>query len=69
VSIKDNAMLNSGNSFEAIKKLPGVITSPTGSLTLNGKGVAVYIDGAPSTLSGTDLQNYLSSLPAHAIEK
>ncbi|MEI7508895.1 MAG: TonB-dependent receptor [Flavobacterium sp.] len=69
VSVKDNAMLNSGSSLEAVKKLPGVITSPTGSITLNGKGVAIYIDGAPSTLSGTDLQNYLNSLPANAIEK
>ncbi len=62
-------MLNSGNSLEAIKRLPGVINSPTGGLTLNGKGVTIYIDGAPSTLNGTDLQNYLSSLPANAIEK
>ncbi|HMK06416.1 MAG TPA: TonB-dependent receptor, partial [Flavobacterium sp.] len=69
VDVKNNAMLNSGSSFDAVKKLPGVITSPTGSLTLNGKGVAIYVDGAPSTLSGTDLQNYLSSLPATAIEK
>lgn len=69
VDVKNNAMLNSGSSMDAIKKLPGVITSPTGSLTLNGKAVAIYIDGAPSTLSGTDLQNYLTSLPAGAIEK
>lgn len=69
ISVKDNAMLNSGNSLDAVKKLPGVITSPTGSLTLNGKGVVIYIDGAPSSLSGNDLQNYLSSLPANAIEK
>ena len=69
VNVKDNAMLNSGSSLEAVKKLPGVITSPTGSITINGKGVAIYIDGAPSTLSGTDLQNYLNSLPANAIEK
>lgn len=69
VSVKENGMLNSGNSLEAIKRLPGVITSPTGGLTLNGKGVTIYIDGAPSTLNGTDLQNYLSSLPANAIEK
>ena len=69
ISVKENAMLNSGSSLDAVKKLPGVITSPTGSLTLNGKGVAIYIDGAPSTLTGNDLQNYLSSLPANAIEK
>jgi iron complex outermembrane recepter protein len=69
VNIKDNGMLNSGTSLEAVKKLPGVITSPTGSLSLNGKNVRIYIDGSPSTLTGTDLQNYLSSLPANAIEK
>lgn len=69
VNVKDNGMLNSGSSLDAVKKLPGVITSPTGSLSLNGKNVTIYVDGAPSTLSGTDLQNYLSSLPANAIEK
>jgi len=69
VNVKNNPMLNSGSSLDAVKKLPGVITSPTGSLTLNSKNVAIYIDGAPSSLSGTDLQNYLSSLPANAIEK
>lgn len=69
VSVKDNGMLNSGNALDAVKRLPGVVTSPTGGLTLNSKGVMIYIDGAPSTLTGTDLQNYLSSLPAKAIEK
>ncbi len=69
ISIKDNPLLSTGNSYEAIKKLPGVIAAPTGGLTLNGKGISIYIDGSPSTLSGTDLENYLSSLPANAIEK
>jgi hypothetical protein len=55
--------------LEAVKKIPGVITSPSGSITLNSKGVTIYIDGAPSSLSGTDLQNYLATLPANAIEK
>ncbi|MEK8180616.1 TonB-dependent receptor [Flavobacterium buctense] len=69
INIRDNAMLNSGSSLEAVKKIPGVITSPTGTITLNSKGVTIYIDGAPSSLSGNDLQNYLSTLPANAIEK
>lgn len=69
VNVKDNPMLSTGNAFEAVKRLPGVIASPTGGLSLNGKGVTIYIDGAPSTLSGSDLENYLSSLPANAIEK
>lgn len=69
VAVKDNPMLGTGNAYDAVKKLPGVIASPTGGLSLNGKGVTIYIDGAPSTLSGSDLENYLSSLPANAIEK
>ncbi len=69
ISVKDNGMLNSGSSLDAVKRLPGVITSPTGGLSLNGKNVRIYIDGAPSSLTGTDLQNYLLSLPASAIEK
>lgn len=69
VNVKDNPILSTGNAFEAVKRLPGVIASPTGGLSLNGKGVTIYIDGAPSTLSGSDLENYLSSLPANAIEK
>ncbi|MGV3697080.1 TonB-dependent receptor domain-containing protein [Flavobacterium sp.] len=69
VAVKDNPMLGTGNAYDAVKKLPGVIASPTGGLSLNGKGVAIYIDGSPSTLSGSDLENYLASLPANAIEK
>ena len=69
INIKDNAMLNSGSSMDAVKRIPGVITAPTGGLSLNGKGVKIYIDGSPSSLSGTDLQNYLNSLPAAAIDK
>ncbi|MEO5776750.1 MAG: outer membrane beta-barrel family protein [Flavobacterium sp.] len=69
INVRDNAMLNSGSSLEAVKKIPGVITSPTGSITLNSKGVSIYIDGTPSSLSGNDLQNYLATLPANAIEK
>ncbi|OYU83392.1 MAG: hypothetical protein CFE24_11625 [Flavobacterium sp. BFFFF2] len=69
VSVKENPLLNSGSSLDAVKKVPGVITSPTGGLSLNGKGVRIYIDGAPSSLTGTDLLNYLATLPANAIEK
>jgi hypothetical protein len=69
ISVRDNPMLNSGSSLEAVKRIPGVITSPTGSITLNSRGVTIFIDGAPSSLSGNDLQNYLATLPANAIEK
>ncbi len=69
VNVKDNGMLNSGNAMDAVRRIPGVVKSPGGGLTLNGRGVQIYIDGAPSTLTGQDLENYLNSLPAGAIEK
>ncbi len=69
INVKENGMLNSGSALDAVKKLPGVVKAPGGGLSLNGKGVGIYIDGAPSSLSGTDLENYLASLPASAIEK
>jgi outer membrane beta-barrel protein/TonB-dependent receptor-like protein len=69
VRVRENGMLNSGSSLDAVKRLPGVVKGPGGNLSLNGKGVKIYIDGAPSTLTGTDLENYLATLPANAIEK
>ena len=67
--VKDNPALSSGSMSDAIRKLPGVIVSPSGNLNMNGKDLAVYIDGVPSNLSGQDLKNYIQSLPANAIEK
>ena len=59
--VKDNPALSSGSMSDAIRKLPGVIVSPSGNLNLNGKDVAIYIDGVPSNLSGPDLKNYIQS--------
>ena len=67
--VKDNPALSSGSMSDAIRKIPGIIVSPTGNLNLNGKDVAIYIDGTPSNLSGQDLKNYIQSLPANSIEK
>lgn len=67
--VRNNPALSGGSMSDAIRKLPGVIVSPTGNLNLNGKDVAIYIDGVPSNLSGQDLKNYIQSLPANAIEK
>ncbi|VBB47192.1 putative TonB-dependent receptor plug [uncultured Paludibacter sp.] len=67
--VKDNPTLTSGSMRDAVRKLPGVVLSPTGDLNLNGKDVAIYIDGVPSNLSGSDLKNYLQSIPANTIEK
>jgi iron complex outermembrane recepter protein len=68
INVKDNPMVSSGTALDAIKKMPGVVASPTGGFSLNGKPIVIYIDDAPNSLSGNDLKNYLASLPAKAIE-
>lgn len=68
INVKDNPMVSSGTALDAIKKMPGVVASPTGGFSLNGKPIIIYIDDAPNSLSGNDLKNYLESLPAKAIE-
>lgn len=69
VDIKNNEMLSSGNAYEAISRLPGVIPNPSGNIMLNGKSTAVWIDGSPSNLTGQELNSYLTSLPGKALEK
>jgi outer membrane receptor protein involved in Fe transport len=68
INVKDNPLVSSGTALDAIKKMPGVVASPTGGFSLNGKPIVIYIDDAPNSLSGNDLKNYLSSLPAKAID-
>ncbi len=67
--VKDNTALSTGSMRDAVRKLPGVVISPSGDLNLNGKNVSIYLDGVPSNLSGSDLKNYMDGLPANTIEK
>ncbi|MGC3977132.1 MAG: TonB-dependent receptor [Paludibacteraceae bacterium] len=67
--VRDNTALSTGSMRDAVRKLPGVVLSPSGDLNLNGKAVSIYIDGVPSSLSGSDLKTYLQSIPATNIEK
>lgn len=69
INVKNNDILSGGNAYEAISRLPGVLASPGGTLNVNGKSTVVWIDGVASNLSGQDLNNFLTSLPAKAIEK
>jgi outer membrane receptor protein involved in Fe transport len=62
---------NGGNTaMDVLDKSPGVIVDQNGGISLNGSGsVKIYIDDKPTYLSGTDLQNYLRSLPASTIDQ
>ncbi len=57
------------DALELLRRAPGVMIDKDDGISLAGKnGVAIYIDGKPSPLSGTDLANFLKSLQSAQIE-
>ncbi len=57
------------DALELLRKAPGVMIDKDDNISLAGKnGVAVYIDGKPSPLSGSDLSNFLKSTQSSQIE-
>src|SRR6478735_2132502 len=58
------------NAVDILNSAPGVFVDESGSINLKGRGgVLVYIDDKPTQLAGTDLVNYLKSLPMAMIDK
>lgn len=66
----DVLISNAGsNILETLEKAPGIWLDPSGDISLKGRsGVAVFVDDKPLYLSGIDLQNYLSSIPASSVK-
>lgn len=69
ISVRNNDFLNTGNTFEAISKLPGVIITSDGLIGQNGKLSTIFIDGEPTGLFSDNLVVFLNSLPANSIDK
>lgn len=70
VDVKNNTLMNTASTYEALEKIPGVLIDANNRITLNGKGgVSIWMDGQPTNLGAEDLNNLLRSLPADAIEK
>jgi iron complex outermembrane receptor protein len=67
----DALISNAGTTaLEVLEKSPGVQVDENGSISLKGQpGVVVFIDDKPTYLSGSDLQNYLRSLPSSTLDK
>jgi hypothetical protein len=66
-----NTVLGTGSTAnELLQHFPGLSVSDNGQMRLNGKsGVAVMIDGKLSSLSMTELAEYLKNLPGNTISK
>jgi hypothetical protein len=61
---------SSSNILEALEKSPGVSLDQNSNLKLRGKsGVVVFIDDKPTYLAGSELENYLKSIPASTVRQ
>ncbi|HKC37628.1 MAG TPA: TonB-dependent receptor, partial [Chitinophagaceae bacterium] len=67
----ENSVINAGSSaFDVLERSPGVLIDGNDNISMRGKaGVIIMVDGKPSPMSGSDLVNYLRSLPSNAIER
>jgi iron complex outermembrane recepter protein len=55
--------------LEVLEKSPGITFDRNGGLSLKGRqGVTIMIDGKPSQVSGTDLNNLLSGMTSSQVE-
>lgn len=70
VNVSGHINMTGGNAVDILNSAPGVFVDESGAINLKGRGgVVVYVDDKPTQLSGTDLINYLKSLPAATIDK
>jgi len=69
VNVSQSAYANGSNALELMKKAPGVTIDKDGNVKLNGKSVAVWIDGRPSYLDGKSLEALLRATNSESIEK
>lgn len=70
VNVEASPILSSGNTQEALSKIPGMVVNQDGSLSLKGKhNVVIYMDGKPTNMDQRDLVILLENTPASEIEK
>jgi iron complex outermembrane recepter protein len=56
--------------FEVLQKAPGLSSNGDDALQMNGKsGLAIYLNGKPTNMTGRDLTAFLQSLPAGSVDK
>ncbi|WP_214073234.1 TonB-dependent receptor [Mucilaginibacter sp. dw_454] len=67
----DALISNAGTTaLDVLEKSPGVAIDQGGQISFHGKsGVAIYIDDKPTYLSGSDLENYLRSMPSSTLSQ
>ncbi|HWJ90674.1 MAG TPA: TonB-dependent receptor [Flavisolibacter sp.] len=57
-------------AMDVLERSPGVSVDNNGVISLKGKNsVTIFVDDKPTYLSGSDLENYLRSLPASSVDQ
>ena len=70
VNVATSPILSSGNTQDALEKIPGIQVNIDGSLTLKGnENIAIYMDGKPTYMDIKELKQLLENTPANEIEK
>jgi len=69
MNVSQSAFAQGSNALELMKKAPGVTIDKDGNVKLNGKDVAVWIDGRPSYMDGKSLEALLRSTNSESIDK
>jgi hypothetical protein len=67
VNVAQSPLAAGGNAYEAVKRVPGIVDAQ--GLQFRGRQVTVYMDDKPVRLSGEELQNYLSAMPAGTVDR
>jgi Outer membrane receptor proteins, mostly Fe transport len=67
----ENSIVSAGSTaMDVLERSPGVTIDQNDQISLRGKkGVIIMIDEKITPLSGTDLANFLKSLPSNSIER
>ena len=69
LNVAGSLLASGSDAWTLLRKAPGVVVDPNDNLSLMGQpGVAVWLDGRPSPVTGAELAQWLRSLPADAIE-
>lgn len=70
VNVESSLTAAGSTALEVLEKAPGVNVDKDGNISLQGKdGVMILIDDRPAYLKGSELANYLRSLPASSLEQ
>ncbi len=69
MNVAEAVATQGSTALDILKRAPGVSIDPSGNILLNGSQVQVWIDNRPSHMTGTDLENLLSSTDGSTIDK